>query len=54
MNNMPFLYQFNMLEERIFNLEKEVNFLKNRIEKLENNKKDNYSNNYQPNMYQMM
>ena len=67
-NTMPFLYpntfegtinwgMNNNIENRINILEKEINNLKNRINKLENksnNYNDNYSNNYQPNSYNMM
>ena len=67
--NMPFLYpntfegtinwgmntDIRTLENKVNNLEKEVMNLKNRVSRLENNKyNDNYSNNYQPNSYNMM
>ncbi len=64
--NMPFLYpntfegtinwgmNDNKVLERLNNLEKEVISLKNRINRLENKSMDNYSNNYQPNSYNMM
>ena len=45
------------LENRVYNLEKEVSNLKNRVTRLEkgyNNYNDNYSTNYQPNSYNMM
>lgn len=45
------------IENRINSLEKEVAMLKNRFNQYENNHKhynDNYSNNYQPNSYNMM
>ena len=63
-NTMPFLYpntfdwgmNDKQIENRITNLEREISNLRNRITRLENNKSynDNYSNNYQPNSYNMM
>ena len=61
-NTMPFLYpntfdwgmNDKQIENRITNLEREISILKNRINKLENKNYDNYSNNYQPNSYNMM
>ena len=69
-NTMPFLYpntfegtinwgmnNEKQLENKISYLEREINSLKNRVSRLENNNKnynDNYSNNYQPNSYNMM
>ena len=56
MNNpMPFMYSMDpkMIDTRITNLEKELMNLKNRIIKLEN-QNNNYSNDYQPNSYNMM
>ena len=53
----PQLYQYNLelknLENRIYNLEVEVNKIKNSLQM--SNKKDNdYSSNYKPNTYNMM
>lgn len=53
----PQLYQYNLelknLENRIYNLEVEVNKIKNSLQM--SNKKDNdYSSSYKPNTYNMM
>lgn len=61
--NIPFVYpnvlgmnNDKQLENIIANLEREIANLKARVSRLENTKSynDNYSNNYQPNSYNMM
>ena len=44
---------FKNFENRIYNLEKEIINVKNRISKLEN-LNNNYTTNYKPNSYNMM
>lgn len=53
----PQLYQYNLelknLENRIYNLEVEVNKIKNSLQ-ISNKKDNDYSSNYKPNTYNMM
>lgn len=51
--NMDNNMEIKKLENRIYNLEKEVNKLKNKVIKLEQNK-ENFTNDYQTNSYNMM
>ena len=70
MNNMPFYTpnfipdypninsmqneEISKLEKKVDNLYKEIDHLKTRINRLEDNKNNNYSYTYQPNSYNMM
>ena len=55
--NMSYNQDIRNLENRVYNLEREVMRLKNKLDKLENtpiSASDNYTSNYQPNSYNMM